>query len=116
MYVYGWKLGIVEAICATIAVGFAVDYTTHFAIAFVERKPEHDGLYNLGSTREDRVRHGFFELGPPVLSGYITTCGAAIFLWNCDYKGFQKFGTFLMTVVTWSVLYAHFFFMPLLSP
>jgi hypothetical protein len=115
MYVYGWELGIIEAICATLAAGFAVDYTIHFAIAYIERTPEQDGLYNLGSTREDRVRHGFFELGPAVMSGYITTCGAAAFLWNCDSVFFQVFGTFLMTVVTWSVVYAHFFFMPLMS-
>jgi hypothetical protein len=49
------------------------------------------------------------------MSGYITTCGAAIFLWNCQSSFFQIFGTFLCTVVTWSVLFAHFFFMPLLS-
>jgi predicted RND superfamily exporter protein len=115
MYLYGWELGIIEAICATLSAGFAVDYTIHFAIAYVERTPEKDGLYNLGSTRQDRVLHAFFELGPPVLSGAITTCGAAIFLWNCQSSFFQIFGTFLCTVVTWSVLYAHFFFMPLLS-
>jgi predicted RND superfamily exporter protein len=115
MWVYGWELGIIEAICATLAAGFAVDYTIHYAIAYVERKPEHDGLYNLGSTRDDRVRSAFFELGPPVVSGYITTCGAAVFLWNSQSSFFQVFGTFLCTVVTWSVLYSNFFFMPLLS-
>jgi predicted RND superfamily exporter protein len=115
MYLYGWELGIIEAICATLAVGFAVDYTLHLAITYVERGPEKDGLYELGSTREDRVRHSFFELGPAVASGYITTVGAAVFLWMCDSIFFNVFGTFLVTVVTWSVLFAMFFFMPLLS-
>merc|ERR1719311_1215144 len=115
MWLYGWELGLFEAICAVLSAGFAVDYTIHFAIAYVERKREHDGLYNLGSTREDRVRHAFFELGPPVVSGYITTCGAAVFLLFCQLEAFKIFGMFLMTVVTWSVLFSHFFFMPLLS-
>jgi len=115
MYLYGWELGIIEAICATLAVGFAVDYTLHLAVTYKERGPEKDGLYDLGSTREDRVRASFFELGPAVGSGYITTVGAAVFLWMCDSIFFNLFGTFLVTVVTWSVLYAFFFFMPLMS-
>ena len=31
---YGWELGIFEATCVTILVGFSVDYTVHLAVAY----------------------------------------------------------------------------------
>ena len=68
MYLYGWQIGIIEAICAVLVVGFSVDYTVHLGISYIERRPEMDGKYNLGSSRKDRFTHAFFELGISVLS------------------------------------------------
>jgi len=112
MYMYGWTLGVIEAICAVLVVGFSVDYTVHYGIAYVERRPEHDGKYNLGSARADRVTHSFFELGTSILGGSMTTLGASAFLFLCKVKFFQIFGIFMFTVIFWSALFAHLFFMP----
>jgi predicted RND superfamily exporter protein len=113
MFLYGWELGIIEAICAVLVVGFSVDYTVHYGIAYMERRPHHDGKYNLGVSREDRMQHSFFELGTSILGGTLTTLGASTFLFMCRVMFFRTFGIFIFTVIFWSFLFAHFFFMPL---
>ena len=115
MPAYGWELGALEAICAVLVVGFAVDYTVHFGIAYAERVAADDGKYGLGCSRGDRVRHAFLELGGSVFGGGITTAGASIILFFCMSAFFKIFGTFMCTVVVVSELFAHFFFMPLLA-
>jgi len=113
MYIYGWEVGIIEAICAVLVVGFSVDYTVHLGISYVERRPGDDGKYNLGSTRNDRVTHAFFELGTSVAAGAMTTLGASLFLFACKVQFFKIFGIFICTVIFWSIVYSHALFMPL---
>lgn len=115
MVLYGWELGLIESICAVLVVGFAVDYTVHFGIAYVERRPEDDGKYNLGSSRHDRMTHAFFELGTSVFAGACTTLGSSLFLFGCKVQLFLIFGIFMCTVIFLSFFFAHLFFMPLLA-
>jgi len=115
MYLYGWEMGVLESVCVVLVFGFAVDYTVHFCISYTERRPEDDGKYGLGSTRVDRVKHAFFELGASVLGGGITSFLAASVLFFCTAQFFKIFGIFICTVVVLSELYAHMFFMPLLA-
>lgn len=115
MVVYGWEIGIIESICAVLVVGFSVDYTVHFGISYVERRPADDGKYGLRNTRGDRVTHAFFELGTSVLGGAATTLGASLFLFACKVQFFKIFGIFMCTVIFWSFLFASVLFMPMLA-
>eukprot|EP00928_Gymnodinium_smaydae_P041440 TRINITY_DN28044_c0_g1_i1.p1 TRINITY_DN28044_c0_g1~~TRINITY_DN28044_c0_g1_i1.p1 ORF type:complete len:987 (-),score=171.49 TRINITY_DN28044_c0_g1_i1:6-2945(-) len=115
MVAYGWEMGIIESICAVLVVGFSVDYTVHFGIAYVERRQEHDGKYGLGSSRLARVTHSFFELGTSVFAGACTTLGASLFLFGCKVQFFFIFGVFMCTVIFLSFIYSHVLFMPLCS-
>lgn len=71
MVLQGWSLGAIEAICATIVVGFSVDYIVHYSLAYIEA-PE--------KTRSARVTRALVDVGISVQSGAITTIGASIFL------------------------------------
>jgi predicted RND superfamily exporter protein len=113
MWIYGWSIGIIESICAVLSVGFAIDFTVHLGISYVERKPDMTS-YNLGSSRHDRVTHAFLELGTSVLGGGMTTLGASLFLFACVINIFTIFGIFMCTAVLWSLFHSHFFFMPCL--
>eukprot|EP00746_Dinoflagellata_sp_MGD_P041083 gnl/MRDRNA2_/MRDRNA2_19925_c0_seq1.p1 gnl/MRDRNA2_/MRDRNA2_19925_c0~~gnl/MRDRNA2_/MRDRNA2_19925_c0_seq1.p1 ORF type:complete len:848 (-),score=172.37 gnl/MRDRNA2_/MRDRNA2_19925_c0_seq1:149-2638(-) len=114
MFIYGWELGIIEAICSVLVVGFSVDYAVHYGISYSERK-EHTGTYNLGDTRDDKTLHSFFELGTSVVGGAMTTFGASVFLFCCKQTFFKVFGIFLCTVIVGSFLFANFSFMPMLA-
>jgi hypothetical protein len=35
MYLYGWELGVAEAIGMVIAIGFSIDYVVHFATHYI---------------------------------------------------------------------------------
>eukprot|EP00746_Dinoflagellata_sp_MGD_P031823 gnl/MRDRNA2_/MRDRNA2_17573_c0_seq2.p1 gnl/MRDRNA2_/MRDRNA2_17573_c0~~gnl/MRDRNA2_/MRDRNA2_17573_c0_seq2.p1 ORF type:complete len:414 (+),score=80.35 gnl/MRDRNA2_/MRDRNA2_17573_c0_seq2:1-1242(+) len=114
MFCYGWELGIIEAICSVLVVGFSVDYAVHYGISYSERQ-EHAGTYDLGDTREDKTLHAFFELGASVVGGALTTFGASVFLFLCKQTFFRVFGIFLCTVIIGSFLFANFSFMPMLA-
>lgn len=114
MWCYGWELGIIEAICSVLVVGFSVDYTVHYGISYAE-KVEGANKYGLGDGREDKTKHAFFELGTSVLAGGLTTFGASLFLFACKQTFFRTFGIFLNTVIVGSFVIANFFFMPCLA-
>jgi len=114
MFLYGWELGIIEAICAVLVVGFSVDYAVHYGISYAERQDK-SGQYNLGDTRDDKTLHSFFELGTSVVGGALTTFGASIFLFCCKQTFFRVFGIFLCTVIVGSFMFANFSFMPVLA-
>jgi hypothetical protein len=115
MWAYGWSVGIIESICAVLAVGFSVDYTVHLGISYIERRPEMGAKYDLGHDRTDRVKHAFFELGTSVFGGAMTTLGASLFLFLCRVQFFSVFGIFVCTVIFWSLEFSHIFFMPALA-
>jgi len=114
MFVYGWELGIIEAICAVLVVGFSVDFTVHYGISYAE-KVEGAHMYQLGDGREEKTKHAFFELGTSVLAGALTTIGASMFLFACQQTFFSTFGIFLCTAEVWSFIIANCFFMPAMA-
>jgi len=94
MVLLGWSLGAIEAICAVVVVGFAVDFCAHLAIAYAEA-PER--------TRAERVTRALASVGISVMSGAITTLGASALLFATTIQYLFKFGVFMMMTVGFSV-------------
>ena len=101
----GWTFGVVEAISVTIFVGFSVDYCLHLANGYNES----EYLTSYGRTK-DALTH----IGGSVLSASITTIGASFFLLFCEIVIFQRFGYVIGANIFISIIYALFFFCPIL--
>ena len=71
MVVLGWTLGVLEAICATLVVGFSADFLVHYANSYVE---------NSMVRRRDKVAIALMEMGVSITAAAGTTLGAALFL------------------------------------
>ena len=113
MVLYGWTLGVIEAVCLTLVSGFAVDYIVHFALSYIACKE--DGTFGLGVGRANRVTFAFFEMGISVFSGSITTIGASCFLMLAQLVMFAQFGKFMCTTIVLALLYSNTLFMAMLS-
>mmetsp|Transcript_13233 Transcript_13233/g.34000 ORF Transcript_13233/g.34000 Transcript_13233/m.34000 type:complete len:209 (+) Transcript_13233:1009-1635(+) len=106
MVMLGWQIGPIEAICATIVVGFSVDYIVHYALSYTEA-PEH--------TRVGRLTRALVDVGIRVLSGAITTMGASAFLLATHVQFLFKFGVFMLGTVAFFILAANFLFASLMA-
>jgi hypothetical protein len=102
MQMLGWQLGTIEAILISITAGFSVDYVVHLAHAYVQKT---------NVPRAGRVTEAFEEMGVSVFSGMATSFMAAFVLLFCQLRFFYKFGVFLAMTITFSWLWANFFFM-----
>lgn len=128
------SIGFMEAICITALVGLAFDFTLHYAIAYVEYKPEQAKLiaevtpencmpgdfYMLEdgtpvASRRLRTRVAFTRISVSVLSGAIATTVAAIALTLCEILYLAEFGKFLLEVVLFSLATSNTFFPALLA-
>jgi len=97
----GWVLGMYECMFLQLTAGMAVDYVVHLAHAYNEC-PAWD--------RESRMRASLTEMGVSVLSGGISTLGASVCLFLCNYNVFYLYGSFIFTVIGWAIVWALFFF------
>lgn len=102
----GWELGNIESICLTILAGFCVDYIVHLAHSYMESPDK---------AREMRVRYSVGHMGISVLSGALTSLGAALLLFFCTLQFFSSFGTFFFGTIFLAWLWANFFFIPALG-
>uniref|UniRef100_A0A7S1U3D8 SSD domain-containing protein n=2 Tax=Phaeomonas parva TaxID=124430 RepID=A0A7S1U3D8_9STRA len=102
----GWKLGVIEAVIYVMVVGMSVDYTVHLSDAYLESKKK---------TRRDRTRDMLFKMGVSVVSGAISTLGSSCFLLATYIIFFRKFGTFILFVISQSLVYSLVFFTALLN-
>jgi len=103
--IFGWTLGITEAILISILAGFSVDYVIHLAHAYVHAE---------GNT-DERIIAAYSDMGISVFSGMLTSVVASIPLFFCTLTFFAKFGTFLCTTIVFSWIFANFGFMCLLA-
>ena len=103
MIILGWKIGLIEAMCMSLIVGFSVDYVVHLAHAFVSL--EGDDI-----TRYQRSLHSLETMGVSVLAGFVTTFGASMFLLLCQLAFFAKFGVYICLTIIFSILVALFVF------
>jgi hypothetical protein len=92
----GWKLGFLEGLNLCFVVGLAVDYTIHLAEA-----------YNLSKFkgRHERLKDAVGHLGISILSGAITTGGAAFFMLFGQIQFFVQFGSFILAIVGFANLF-----------
>ncbi|KAJ8308810.1 hypothetical protein KUTeg_013684 [Tegillarca granosa] len=93
----GWKLGLLESINLCLVVGLSVDYVVHLAEGYHLSKKK---------TRLERTRDMLESMGSPILSGAISTLGAAFFLFFCQIQFALQFGVFLFCTIGFSLLFS----------
>ncbi|VDI79206.1 Hypothetical predicted protein [Mytilus galloprovincialis] len=97
----GWKLGVLESINLSLIVGLSVDYVVHFAEAYRTSPFTH---------RKGRVKSMLEAMGLSVLSGAITTFGAAVFMLFAQIQFSYQFGIFVMCTIGTSFLFSFLLF------
>jgi predicted RND superfamily exporter protein len=105
-WIFGWSLGVVEALSITILVGLSVDYCIHIAETYNSKWSE---------SRSNKLRHALTSMGFSVLSGALTTMGAVFILLFCTVQIFVTFGVIIAVNSFLSVVFTLFFFSSLLS-
>lgn len=93
--VWAWRFGLMEAVSLIIFCGFSVDYPLHVVQAYVMERDKGSG-----------IRDALREVGFAVVSGCITTCGAAMFLLLCEIRIFTRFGKVLVVNMVFALIYA----------
>ena len=73
LYFWGLKIDISVALLLVVAVGLAVDYSSHITHHFM--------MTNL-PTRNERMKHTMIEMGPAVFNGGCSTFVAFVLLAN----------------------------------
>ena len=100
----GWELNVLESVTVSIAVGLAVDFTVHFGVAYrLCPKP----------SRRDRTLYATRQMGPAITMAALTTFAAGVMMMPASILTFFQAGVFLMLIMSFSWLYANFFFLPL---
>ena len=92
---------VLESLNLCLVVGLSVDYVVHLAEAY------RTSVY---ASREGRVKDMLESMGLPILSGAITTFGAATFMLFAKIKFLFQFGLFVMSTVGISLLFSFLFF------
>eukprot|EP00794_Sanderia_malayensis_P010165 gene10165-11205_t len=103
----GWRLNILESIVFSVAAGLSVDFTLHFGVAYRSAIDK--------TTRNSRVMYSLVHLGSAVTMGAITTFISGLVMAPATVLVYIQLSHFLMTLMTFSWLYATFFFLPLCS-
>lgn len=106
----GWALGTGEAIAGVMVIGLSVDYTIHLAHMY-----DHAGHEINAQDRDSRFVYAVETMSGTVLGGAITTTGAGIFMFFCIQSFFFKMATLIVATIIFSVIYALFWFMPLMA-
>jgi len=96
-----WKLGMLEAIIFVMVIGMSVDYVVHMSDAY---------LQSVHTDRAGRSRFMLGKMGMSVLSGAVTTLGAAFFMTFAYITFFYKFGLVILFTIAQSLITALFFF------
>ena len=94
-------LQVLESINLGLVVGLSVDYIVHLAEAYCTSP---------SLTREGRIKSMLENMAVSVLSGAITTFGAASFMLFAQIKFSFQFGIFVMSTVGVSIMFSLLFF------
>ncbi|CAE7748382.1 Disp1 [Symbiodinium pilosum] len=100
-----WKTSVSEAIIYVMVIGLSVDYVIHLGDAYLECPDE---------SREERVQFMVTKMGVSVISGAISSAGAAVFMTFCQSLFLIKFGIVICFVISVSVVTSLIFFSALL--
>lgn len=104
---FGWQLGIIEALSASVLVGLCVDYVFHLGEVYVDT-PASD-------SRNTRLRQGLTRMGFSILTGALTTSVANAALLLCKIQIFFKFGVLMTISTSFSIIYTLVLFAAFLS-
>ena len=100
----GWHLNIVESITISLAVGLSIDFTIHYGVSYRLSK-EYQSQF--------RTRESFQRVGSAVVMAAATTFVAGLAMMPSHILAYIQLGTFMMLVMTFSWIYATFFFQSL---
>lgn len=100
-----WELNILESVVITLSIGLAIDLTLHYGVAY-RLAPD------VG--RELRVISSLGCMGGPITMAAITSLLTGTFMMPSTVLVYQKFGVFLIILVSFAWAYATFFFQSLL--
>ena len=100
----GWELGILESIAISLSVGLSIDFTIHYGVAYRVSK---------GACPKERVQESFHRVGWAVSVAALTTFLAGASVIPSRILAYSKLGIFLMLVMSFSWIYATFFFQSL---
>jgi len=79
----GWGMGLLEGILVVLVIGFSVDYTVHLSDSYkVSTQP----------TRFLKVQESLDSVGKSIMSGAVSTVGAAAIMLPANISFFSKFG------------------------
>ena len=92
-----WTIDYLTSICLIVSIGLSVDFVVHIS---------HSYQHSKAKTSECKARDAISEMGTSIISGSITTTGAATFLLLTDFLFFSKFGFFLAITMVTSVYFA----------
>ena len=101
----GWGLGILEGILVVLVIGFSVDYTVHLSDSYKACKLP---------TRYEKVQFALESTGGSILSGAVSTVGAAAIMLTANIVFFVKFGAFIFLTIVLSTLFSLGFYSALL--
>ena len=99
MYLRGWSLGIIEAICVQILVGLAIDPISHVTLCYVATR-------RTAMTKDERALSALQTVGGAVTAGCVSTVAAASCLLGATIVFFTKFATFIVLTLTASYVQA----------
>ena len=77
----GWGLGLLEGILVVLVIGFSVDYTVHLSDSYKACE---------GVTRYEKVKFALESTGTSIVSGAISTVGAAAIMLTANIAFFVK--------------------------
>lgn len=100
----GWELNILESVTISIAIGLSVDFTVHYAVAY---------LLPPCTDRITRVENSLSSMGPAIALAALTTFLAGMCMVPAEVTAYYKFGIFLMLTMTVSWFYSTYFFQAL---
>lgn len=94
-YSLGWEIGVSESLAMVILIGFSVDYVVHLSS---------DYMHSAYTSRHDKMKQAYEEMGISILSGCCTTFGSGAFLFGGVLVTFQKFAILITCTVAISFI------------
>jgi PERQ amino acid-rich with GYF domain-containing protein len=118
---FGWTLGIIEAVSLSILVGNSLDYCIHLTEGYVATDTRHLAFLHKfkfthgASPRVQRVMSAISFIGVSILSSALTTFLATIPLLATQIRLLTRFGQILILDTVVAILYTLFFCSTFLS-
>ena len=82
----GWEIGLIEALCLLLLIGFSVDYILHISHAY---------CHSESASPIESVQHAVRQIGLSIFSSAMTTAVSSVPLLFCMIQLFAKIGAVL---------------------